>query len=506
MKVAHLIFPHQLFKDHPLIATDADCWLIELSLFFTQYPFHQQKIAFHRASMQAFAAANLNRVNHFTYIEAHNPCSQINELISELAAAGYQGIKTIDSTDDWVERQLSAACNTHGIERQVLPSPLFINNQEDLADFFRTEKDHFFHHQFYQQQRRRLNLLMDRGKPLGGQWSFDQENRKKYPKEQQPPAIKWPEPTAHHQEATAYVKQHFQDHLGNLTAQHGFTAIYPITPESAAQWLDDFLRQRFAEFGPYEDAMVKEQLLLHHSVLTPMLNVGLLSPTTVINRCLSYAQEHDIPLNSLEGFVRQVIGWREFIRGLYETVGRRQRTRNFWGFKRPIPATFYTGNTGIEPVDVTIKKVLDTGYCHHIERLMILGNFMLLCEFDPDTVYQWFMELFIDAYDWVMVPNVYGMSQFADGGLMATKPYISSSNYVLKMSDFAGGKQAASWRRTWDGLFWRFMHRQRDFFAANPRLGMLLKTWDRMNPSTQQNHLNAASEYLDGLDAKTGEA
>ena len=172
----------------------------------------------------------------------------------------------------------------------------------------------------------------------------------------------------------------------------------------------------------------------------------------------------------------------------------------FGVFKRPIPQSFYRGQTGIEPVDVTIKKVLDTGYCHHIERLMILGNFMLLCEFDPDAVYQWFMELFIDAYDWVMVPNVYGMSQFADGGLMATKPYISSSNYVLKMSDFSGGQKSKSWRRTWDGLFWRFMHRQRDFFASNPRIGMLLKTWDRMDQATQQNHLLAASEYLDALD------
>lgn len=450
--------------------------------------------------MQAFAEACGSQVHRLTYVEAHDPRAELDALIAHLAQQGYQAIKSIDSTDDWVEQQLQAACATHGIERLQLPSPLFINSQTDLVDFFRAEKSHYFHHQFYQRQRRRQDLLMDQGNPVGGQWSFDHDNRQKYPKDQRPPAITWPEETSHHQEAVEYVEQHFDHHLGNLRAAHGHRIRYPITHATADAWLEQFLQRRFAEFGPYEDAVVKNQLILNHSVLTPMLNVGLLQPDQVIKRALAHADQHEIPLNSLEGFVRQIIGWREFIRGLYETVGRRQRTRNFWGFKRPIPPSFYTGHTGIEPVDATIKKVLDTGYCHHIERLMILGNFMLLCEFDPDAVYQWFMELFIDAYDWVMVPNVYGMSQFADGGMMATKPYISSSNYVLKMSDFTGGQQAQSWRRTWDGLFWRFMHRQRSFFAANPRIGMLLKTWDRMDQTTQQNHLAAADEYLNALD------
>ena len=167
-----------------------------------------------------------------------------------------------------------------------------------------------------------------------------------------------------------------------------------------------------------------------------MLNVGLISPKEIIDACLLYAKENKVPINSTEGFVRQIIGWREFIRGVYITRGSEERTTNFWKFKKKIPVSFYTGTTGIPPIDITIKKVLETGYCHHIERLMVLGNFMLLCEFDPDDVYRWFMELFIDSYDWVMVTNVYGMSQFADGGMMSTKPYISSSNYLKKMSDF----------------------------------------------------------------------
>ena len=162
-----------------------------------------------------------------------------------------------------------------------------------------------------------------------------------------------------------------------------------------------------------------------------MLNSGLLDINFVLDKTIVFYNKNDIPLNSCEGFIRQIIGWREYIRGIYTVKGSEERTKNFWGFKRKIPKSFYDASTGILPVDDSIRKILKTGYAHHIERLMILGNFMLLCEFDPDEVYRWFMEMFIDSYDWVMVPNVYGMSQFADGGLMSTKPYISGSSYIL---------------------------------------------------------------------------
>jgi deoxyribodipyrimidine photolyase-related protein len=208
------------------------------------------------------------------------------------------------------------------------------------------------------------------------------------------------------------------------------------------------------------------------------------------------AASKEIPLNSLEGFIRQIVGWREFIRLVYEREGTKQRTTNYWQFTRKIPKTFWTGDTGIAPIDCTIKKILKTGYAHHIERLMVLGNFMLLCEFDPDEVHKWFMEMFIDAYDWVMVPNVYGMTQFADGGLMTTKPYISGSNYLMKMSDYEKG----SWQPIWDGLFWRFMHVHRDFFLQNPRIGMLVKTFDKMPEEKRNAHLQNANQYLQDLD------
>ncbi len=255
------------------------------------------------------------------------------------------------------------------------------------------------------------------------------------------------------------------------------------------------MQTRLQDFGAYEDAIVREESVLHHSLLSPLINVGLIRPDDVLHQALKHAQSFDIPINSLEGFVRQLIGWREFIRGMYEVKGGESRRRNYWGFHRRMPAAFYSATTGVEPVDNTIRKVMNTGYCHHIERLMVLGNFMLLCEIDPDEVYRWFMELFIDAYDWVMVPNVYGMSQFADGGLFATKPYISGSNYLVKMSDYPRGE----WQATWDGLFWRFMHVHRDFFLQNPRLAMLLRTFDRMDPDKRSGHLATAENFLKSL-------
>ncbi|MFN4151013.1 MAG: FAD-binding domain-containing protein, partial [Candidatus Sericytochromatia bacterium] len=285
--------------------------------------------------------------------------------------------------------------------------------------------------------------------------------------------------------------KYFPNNYGDISNSF----IYPIDFESSNTWLREFLEKRFYNFGIYEDAILEKENILNHSVLTPMLNVGLITPKEIIDETLKYASENDIPINSLEGFIRQIIGWREFIRGIYESKGTLERTTNYWKFTKKIPKEFWEGKTGILPIDETIKKILKTGYCHHIERLMILGNFMLLCEFDPDEVYKWFMEMFIDSYDWVMVPNVYGMSQFADGGLMATKPYISGSNYIMKMSDYKKG----DWQKIWDGLFWRFMDKHRNFFLKNPRLGMLIKTFDKMDIEKKKSHLDIANKYLDGL-------
>lgn len=519
-----LIFPHQLFADTSL--WQDECYLIEETLFFTLYPFHKQKLVLHRASMKAYEQTLIEAGKKVHYIDSASSYSDCRQLIASFEIkhvddpAHIHLIHYVDVVDDWLRLRLQQALLAKDIRFCPSATPMFLNPISVYWQFFapimgadgKPMEKRFFHHEFYLQARKREKILLEAdNKPTGGKWSFDTENRKKYPRKKKPPTVTLPPITAHYQEAVHYVNTHFCHHYGeaslpqpkNQQANVNTPLRIPITHQQSLDWLDEFLRTRFAEFGVYEDAIVDDEHILNHSLLTPMLNIGLLTPKQVIERTLEVAIEYDIPLNSLEGFIRQIIGWREFMYGLYESVGRQQRTRNFWGFTRKIPRSFYTGDTGILPIDTTIKKLLKTGYCHHIERLMVLGNFMLLCEFDPDEVYRWFMEMFIDAYDWVMVPNIYGMSQFADGGLMATKPYISGSNYLSKMSNYQVKSKGVpvEWAKIWDGLFWRFMHTQRKFFSQNPRIGMLLNMWDKMDEQKQQAHLTHAQQFLAKLDA-----
>ena len=492
IKEVTLIFPHQLFENVSIFKSDTPIYLIEEYLFFKHYKFHKQKIALHRASMKFYEAYLISKNFEVHYIETTSALSDIRKLLINLNENGVNYLNYIDVTDYWLQKRIENACEKFGITRNVYDSPLFLNSKKELSTFFTPDKTNFHQTTFYIQERKKRNiLLIEDEKPVGGKWTFDGENRKKYPVKKTPPSITYPKSTQYHKEAKEYVEKYFPDNYGTLTNE----CYYPIDFESSKIWLNQFLEVRFSEFGSYEDAIVSENSILHHSVLTPMLNIGLLTPEYIIESTLAYAKENNIPLNSTEGFVRQIIGWREFMHGIYEVKGNMQRTTNFWGFKRKIPKSFYTGTTGILPIDQSIKKVIKTGYCHHIERLMILGNFMLLCEFDPDEVYVWFMELFVDAYDWVMVPNIYGMSQFADGGLLATKPYISGSNYVMKMSNYKKG----DWQNTWDGLFWRFMHEHREFFKSNPRLNMLVSMFDKMDDEKKENHLKYATKYISSL-------
>lgn len=493
---AVIIFPHQLFNNHPALSGNREVWIIEEALFFNQYSFHRQKLILHRASMKAFANRLRSNGCIVSYVDAIDPVSDIRQLIPLLAKKGVQQIHIADPTDEWLLKRIQRACAENEISLHCYTNPNFINTPEEIDEYF-ADKKHYFQTDFYIHQRKKRNILLTAtNQPLGGKWTFDAENREKYPKNTPEPHQPFPLQNAYVTEAIAYVQQHFPHNPGNAGNPFRDDAhFYPVTHEEAELWLQHFLQNRFALFGPYEDAMVRNAAILHHSVLTPMLNIGLLNPETIIQQALETASQQNIPLNSLEGFIRQILGWREFIRAVYQREHVTQRTKNYWGFKRKIPSSFWTGTTGIVPVDTVIKRVLQSGYAHHIERLMVLGNFMLLCEFDPDEVYRWFMEMFVDAYDWVMVPNVYGMTQFADGGLMTTKPYISGSNYIMKMSDYEKG----SWQQIWDGLFWCFMHVHRDFFLSNPRLGMLVKTFDKLSEEKKQQHLHHAEKFLASL-------
>lgn len=495
MKSISLIFPHQLFRQHPALELYRPVVLLEEWLYFRQYHFHQQKLMLHRASMRWYAQLLREKGYQVAYVEATDNRADIRDLIQDLYQQGYAGIYTVNPSDDWLLRRMQNACNKRSIELTLLPNPNFLNEPANTS-IPKNGKQLFYQTGFYIQQRKQRKLLLDaQGGPIGGQWTFDADNRQKFPAKGVLPGYQMPQLDALREEAIDYVQKNFAHHYGS-TAQPFAAGWYPINFEETDAWLQHFFQQRFHDFGIYEDAMVPEADILFHSVLTPMLNIGLINPDAVIDAATQYAAKHDIPLNSLEGFIRQIIGWREFMHLVYHKAGRQQRTKNYWHFSKKIPAAFWKGETGIVPIDIVIKRVLQSGYCHHIERLMVLGNFMLLCEFDPDEVYRWFMELFIDAYDWVMVPNVYGMTQFADGGLITTKPYISGSNYLMKMGNWPKG----SWQEIWDALFWRFMHVHRDFFLQNPRLGMLIKTFDKMPEAKRNNHLRIANDYLTKLD------
>lgn len=490
MKIASLIFPNQLFENNPAVAPGSEVFLVEEYMYFKQYNFHKQKIGYHRATMKFYADYLTGKGFKVNYISSNEPLSDVRKLVSHIIKNEFTDIHFCDVSDNYLERRIKSFGES--VKLTEFATPMFLNSKQEVDDYFKGKKN-YLQASFYTEQRRKRKILVDdKLKPIGGKWSFDEENRLKYPKNKVPPQIEFPPIDDLRREATDYVKTNYGNNYGELSSD--FT--YPVTHEESRAWLQQFLEKRFREFGHYEDAIVTDEHILNHGLLTPMLNIGLLTPQETVETVLEFAEKNDVPLNSTEGFIRQIIGWREFIRGVYETSGTVERKGNFFKFKRKIPESFWTGTTGIEPLDAVIKKVLKTGYCHHIERLMVVGNFMILCEFDPDDVHRWFMELFIDSYDWVMVPNVYGMSQFADGGLISTKPYISGSNYLMKMSDFEKG----DWQNIWDGLFWSFMDKQRDFFLQNPRLGMLVRTFDKMNADKRVKHLETAGKYLDSLD------
>lgn len=482
MRRVHLVLPHQLFAQNLDVEADAFV-LVEHDLLFRQYPFHAHKLVLHRASMEHHARELAEAGKTVEWVRTDGRTT--SRLAMTRVLEGADAVTWHDVVDDWLERDLRGAAADAGVEVEVLATPNFLTSAEDVAEQFRGKRTRMAH--FYAWQRRRLDALVDDGEPVGGQWSFDAENRKKLPKDHPVPATTRPDPDEVTQEAISFVRERFPDAPGDPAK-----FAWAVTREQASEMLDEFLEQRFHEFGPYEDAISAEHGFVFHAALTPALNIGLLDPGDVLERVVRHAERNAVPIASYEGFVRQLIGWREYMRGSYVSRGRRLRTTNALDHYRELPPGWWTAETGLEPVDTVLRRVLDTGYAHHIERLMVLGNALCLLRVHPDEVYAWFMAMFVDAYDWVMVPNVYAMSQYASGSAITTKPYVSASSYLKKMSDLPAG----DWTDVWDGLFWTFVRDHRDVFESNPRSTMMVRQWDGFDDAKRRKLVAAARPWL----------
>lgn len=481
MKTATLVLPNHLFAQHPHISPDHHIIIFEHPHFFTRLSFHKQKLMLHRASLHAYYEQFDQRTYTLTYL------TYDQDLWETTKQHEITHIVCCDPLDHPITDTLRELAHEHNVALSIESTPAFIDAPG--AIYTLQQQSSFFMASFYKKQRKRFNILMDDDEPEGGQYSFDKENRKSLPEDCDVPHL-WQPGDTYIRAARSYIKEHFPDNPG-----HDSPFIYPVTHADAQKWLTDFIDNRLIHFGDYQDAISKDEPFLFHSLLSPMLNTGLITPKHVIHAVMQAYRDQDIPINNIEGFIRQVLGWREYIYAVYVLTGKEQQRSNFFRAYRDIPPSFWDGSTGIPPVDMVINKVQKYAYAHHIERLMVMSNIMLLCEFRPDDIYQWFMELFIDAYDWVMVPNVYGMGTFADGGLMSTKPYISGSGYIRKMSNYSSG----DWCDIWDGLYWHFIDKYAEKLDDLGRMGLIMHHYKNMSQSDIDEHNKVARSFIRSL-------
>ena len=330
-----------------------------------------------------------------------------------------------------------------------------------------------------------VNICDDK-KPTGGKWSYDTENRKRIPKEIDIPTLPKMIKTNHTSNLITIIEKHFKNHHGDL--KNFWLA---TRREDAIKLLNFFLDKKINLFGDYEDAVDQRDNFLFHSSLSPLMNIGLITPGEVVEKLKKIIKK--VKINSLEGYFRQIAGWREFIKGVYQNYDDKFEKSNFFNHKRLMKKSWYNGTTGIFPLDYSIKNASKYAWTHHIERLMIQSNIMNLCEIKPSNAYRWFMEHYMDSSEWVMYPNVYGMGLFSDGGVFSTKPYICGSSYFRKMMDF----KKDDWCDVLDGLYWRFIQNNKDFFVKNPRLSMMVRVLDKMNKDRKKKIITLADEFIE---------
>ena len=495
MKAVGIIFPDQLSANNKVlqhIHADDELILYEPCDSFYQMNHHKQKIVFLIAALRHWKEVLSKKFKNIIYVKLsrNHHTDLMHELDQLHAKIKFDLIHVTQPSDHNTLTQLMFFGSKNNVEITIHADTKFIDSVEGFSEWAKGKKS-LVQEYYYRWLRKKYNLLMEGGKPLGGTWSLDKQNQKSISKLKIAPKerIKLkPDPIT--VTAMVDVEACFPKASGSLEFFN-----WAVTHEEAREQLDFFLNNSFKLFGDFQDAIDKDNSFLFHSLLSPYLNSGLLDPMECIVDAITKFKNssNEIPLYSAEGFVRQILGWREFIRGVYWENMPGYKEANLWLHKKSLNTSWYEGNTGIPPLDDAIKEFIKYGYTHHINRLMVICNLMNLSQVSPNEIYKWFMEMSIDSADWVMVPNVYGMGTYADGGIVSTKPYICGSSYMLRMSNYKKGE----WCDVVDGLYWKFIEINRDFFSTNARLALMPRSLDKLDQERKKRIFKKAEIFIE---------
>ena len=465
---------------------------------------HIQKIVGFFSAMQHFALEIQSQKHQLIYIRLNdtNNLQSFEKNIQYFVEKEQFTHFEYQFPDEYrLDEQLKNLCLSLSITTSVSDSEHFMSSRTELGDFFENKKT-FLMESFYRMMRKKHTILMEGDKPLTGKWNYDDENRKKLPKDHKPtPPLVFNNNVS---EIILEIKKTDIKTIGNIDAEN---FIWPINRKQSLDLLDFFVNECLALFGSYQDAMIPNEWSLYHARLSFSLNLKILSPLEVINRAIATWQNYSdkIAYNQLEGFVRQIIGWREYMRGIYWNKMPEYALLNYFNNENKLPEWFWTGKTKMNCIRDTINQSLNYAYAHHIQRLMITGNFALLAGIHPDEVDEWYLGIYIDAIEWVTITNTRGMSQFADGGIVGTKPYVSSATYIDKMSHYCGSCYYKKNVKTGDtacpfnSLYWNFYDKNEDKLGKNPRIGMMYNVWHKMKPEDKVALLKQAAYYLKNI-------
>mgnify|MGYP005847146067 CR=1 FL=1 len=470
---------------------DTPVILIESAEWVRVRSYHRQKLVLVWSAMRHFAEELRQAGWTVTYAIAPNFQTPLQEWVREQGITELRVMQPSDRPFAALIDQLALPC-----EIQQISNNLFFWHRDDFRQWAKGRKSLLMEY-FYREGRQRFQVLMAGDEPVGNQWNFDKENRKPPKGKLNPPAPVQFEPNAITQEVIAWVQSGDFSSYGKIEPFH-----WGVTRSHALQVLAAFVGDRLPTFGPYQDAMVTGEETMWHALISPYLNLGLLHPQEVVDAVEQAGRDRQISLNSIEGFIRQVLGWREFMHGLYHYVDEDYPQKNWFAHHHPLPAFFWEPEQAeMNCLRQVLSQVERTGYAHHIQRLMILANFSLIAGLSPQEVENWFHAAFIDAYDWVMQTNVIGMGLFADGGILASKPYAASANYVNRMSDYCKGCRYDPKQRTGEDacpfnfFYWDFLDRHREKLQSQGRMSFILKNLDKMSATELQAIRQKAAEW-----------